>query len=204
MSFHASTEANDAQLAPTRRWTRPLNSAAARRLRVSVDPTGNGIGRWGIPALPEPCSDHGCTGRRPCLSSGGVPAVPPNGIFTFRCLCFRRAGVAAKPINRMNQCAARACVGKHHLISCRAGYRQAPGDPVHALQQKRTGRRKIGFSPVGDSFRGLICVLFLHKTYSFFAAAAAEAVMQVLSRFCSKLRKLKGIIRLQSSNSALS
>lgn len=203
MSFRASTEANDAQLAPTRRWTRPLNSAAARRLRVSVDPPGCGSGAW------DSCAAG-------AMLSPWLRRTKTLPVF-WRCSCrtakrhfqipmfvlpprrrFRKADQPHEPM-----CG--ACLrweASFHFLPCRV--MASPGDSVHALQQKRTGRRKILSSLVGDSFRGLICVLFLHKTYSFFAAAADEALTQVLSRFCSKLRKLKGIVRLQSSNSALS
>ena len=120
MSFRASTEANDAQLAPTRRWTRPLNSAAARRLRVSVDPSGNGIGCWGIPALPGPCSHHGCTGRGACLPSGGVPAVPLTGVSSLivllpLCTHCRKADIPREPTYgtcvRLEACFHSCCAG---------------------------------------------------------------------------------------------
>lgn len=42
-------------------------------------PPGQGPIAWDDPALPEPCSHHGCAGRGACLSSGGCFAVPPDG-----------------------------------------------------------------------------------------------------------------------------
>ena len=126
------------------RRTRPLNSAAARWLRVSVDPSDIGIVHRGVPALPEPCCHHGCTGRRPCLSTSDVLAVPLNGSLYSACF-FPRSGVTAKPIDRVMQDAASACAEEVSFHSRNAGQRQVPG--VLILKTEQGAERSI--SPGG-------------------------------------------------------
>ena len=127
----------------------PLNSAAARRLRVSVDPSGNGIGCRDIPALPGPCSHHGCTGRGACLPSGGCLAVPLKRRFCVRHLCLRLFALPQSRLTASSNMRRLCAIGSvFSFLLCRV--MASPGDSVHALQQKRTGRRQILSSPVGD------------------------------------------------------
>ena len=118
--FEGSGASCDAFLLRRGGGRRPLNSAAARRLRASFDPSGNGIGCWGIPALPGPCSHHGCTGRGACLPSGGVPAVPLTGVSSLivllpLCTHCRKADKPREPTYgtcvRLEACFLSCCAG---------------------------------------------------------------------------------------------
>jgi len=90
------------------RWTRPLNSAAARRLRVSFDPSDIGI-EWGVLFLR--CRSHAVTMAAQVVDLACLLAVfSPyrlNGSLYSACF-FPRSGVTAKPIDRVKQDAAPA------------------------------------------------------------------------------------------------
>ena len=111
-------------------------------------PPALGSGAGGIPALPGPCSHHGCVGRGACLPSDGVPAVPLTGVSAFG-ICAAAYALAQSRLTASSNMRCLCAIGSvFFFLLCRV--KASPGDSVHALQQKRTGRRQILSSPMGD------------------------------------------------------
>ena len=185
------------------RWTRPLNSAAARGLRVSFDPSGNGIGCWNSCATGAMLS--------PWLHrSRGLPPL-------WRCSCRtadRRlfADCFAPALHTLPQSRYTARNYVRHLrafgsefsfLLCRVKW-QAPAVPFMPCSKKRTGRRQILSSPTGDLISWSYLRPVLTQDIFTFHCRCRECSSTVIVKVLSKLRKRKGAIRPPSSNSALS
>ena len=115
-------------------------------------------GAGAVPALPEPCSHHGRTGRGACLPLCGVPAVPLNGVsaLIFSLPTCRHSRKADKPRETVRG----GCVRLEAPIhSCCAGYeasaRRSHSSP--AVKKNRTQKdpclslESIGFTIISAS-----------------------------------------------------